>query len=272
MLVALPHAGRFYPPEVLERSKVSAGQLARLEDRYVDLIGKEAAARTGSCLVLNTVARASIDVNRAPNDMNPLVVRGEVGGFHPSAKALGGLGLIPDRLARIGPLWKRQLTDLEVSDALALWHAPYHQELAIRLKAIRRLFGAAILLDLHSMPPLPRPIGRSHPHRYVIGDDFGRTAAPEIIESIARTIRLANGVSSIGINAPYSGGYTIKQHAEPSNSIYAVQLEICRSRYLDADLLLPEDAKLKEQTWLIADMIERLSEIVLGGSQPIAAE
>ena len=35
-------------------------------------------------------------------------------------------------------------------------------------------------------------------------------------------------------NRPYAGGYVLDRHGKPSLGIHAMQLEICRSLYLDA--------------------------------------
>ena len=37
-------------------------------------------------------------------------------------------------------------------------------------------------------------------------------------------------------NRPYSGGYVLDRHGAPRRGIHALQLEICRSTYLDSDM------------------------------------
>src|SRR3546814_18097426 len=46
--IAVPHAGRAYPSRVLEQMRDPAGSTLRLEDRWVDLVANEVAARTGA--------------------------------------------------------------------------------------------------------------------------------------------------------------------------------------------------------------------------------
>jgi len=40
-------------------------------------------------------------------------------------------------------------------------------------------------------------------------------------------------------NRPYAGGYTLDRHGMPARGRHAVQLEICRTTYLDAQLVAP---------------------------------
>jgi N-formylglutamate amidohydrolase len=51
-------------------------------------------------------------------------------------------------------------------------HAPYHTELASLLSQERERWGAVLLIDLHSMPPLPR-INGQNAASIVVGDRFG---------------------------------------------------------------------------------------------------
>jgi len=37
-------------------------------------------------------------------------------------------------------------------------------------------------------------------------------------------------------NRPYSGGYVLDRHASPPRGIHALQIEVCRSTYLDENL------------------------------------
>ena len=40
-------------------------------------------------------------------------------------------------------------------------------------------------------------------------------------------------------NAPYAGGYIVARHGRPDDGVHALQIEIDRSAYLDADLRTP---------------------------------
>ncbi len=51
-------------------------------------------------------------------------------------------------------------------------HTPYHAALAAELTALRDRWGCALLIDLHSMPPLAPRKGASGFADFVVGDRF----------------------------------------------------------------------------------------------------
>ncbi len=55
------------------------------------------------------------------------------------------------------------LTQAELDARIAQIHSPYHARIAALLDELRERWGAALLIDLHSMPPLARERGESAP-------------------------------------------------------------------------------------------------------------
>lgn len=242
VLIAAPHAGRLYPPALVERMRNPGFAALRLEDRYVDRLARAVAARTGAALLVAQAPRAMIDLNRAADDVDWDMIARDDG--HPGdeglagttgRRALSGLGLIPRRLPGIGELWKRRHERSELDARITGIHEPYHAALASVLGDLRQRWGAALLLDLHSMPPLALR-GAPSPE-FVVGDRFGSTCSGAVIASafawFAENGRLA------AHNRPYAGGYVLERHARPRRHVHALQLEIDRSRYLDSRLAEP---------------------------------
>lgn len=250
VLIAVPHAGRAYPPALRRRMRAPQTAMLRLEDRYADRLAHDVAARTGAGLIVAQAPRALIDLNRSPDDVDWAMIRGASRGTS-GRRALSGLGLIPRRLPGTGELWREPFGADELAERIAGVHAPYHAALADALAAIRARWGAALLLDLHSMPPLvPRP-GQG-PTGYVLGDRFGASCPGRISAAgIAVLARTGRGVAH---NRPYAGGYVLERHGDPQRGVHALQIEIDRSRYLDSQLAEPG------QGW--ADTVEELTGLV----------
>lgn len=241
VLIAVPHAGRHYPPELGERLRNPAQAALRLEDRMVDRLGEAVAARTGAALLVARAPRAMIDLNRAPDDVDWSMFAREPGeAERPAApsggRAGGGLGIVPRRLPGVGELWKRPHRRSELEARLARIYQPYHEELARQLARLRERWGAALLLDLHSMPPVAPRGGGASPE-IVVGDRFGASCAGTL--TALAFAWFAQGGRLAAHNRPYAGGHVLDRHATPRRGIHAFQLEIDRSRYLDADLLEP---------------------------------
>jgi len=230
VVLSVPHAGRDYPPELRAALRAPFATLTALEDRRVDQI--VLAARTGETTLIQRLPRAWIDLNRAESERDPRLDDGAV--ENPSPELLSrvgsGLGLVPRRTAVAGELWRRRLAGEEVDRRIVNDHRPYHEALAGELAAARRQFGAAVLLDVHSMPP----VGGHAAARVVLGDRFGRAAAARFVRRLEGEIELFG--LCLAINAPYAGGHILDRHGRPSAGVHAIQLEIDRSLYLDRRL------------------------------------
>jgi N-formylglutamate amidohydrolase len=235
--VAVPHAGRDYPDEVAVNARVAPHVLERLEDRHADMLASSAAA-SGCVTLIAHAARAWIDLNRAPSEIDPQMISDapRTAFAQPSAKVRGGLGLVPRRLADHGELWRKPWQRESIAARIARLHDPYHQVLADTLAALRARFGCALLIDLHSMPPL-KSEGNAPAVRIVVGDRYGRAAAGRLCDLAVRT--LTRSGFEVALNHPYAGGYVLERHGRPLRDIHALQIEVDRSLYLDDALSLP---------------------------------
>lgn len=269
VLLSVPHAGRDYPEEIFAALRLPRTSLLRLEDRYADLLVRKSVALDYPVIVAHR-ARAWIDLNRDENDLDVEIVRGAARDDYPApgAKQRGGLGLIPRRLSGDGDIWKHsfELTQIEVR--ISSFHRPYHTEISAILERIRQKFGVAILLDLHSMPPIRHPVSSPAPE-FVVGDRFGKSAASQYAETIMHQIR-ARGYP-VALNHPYSGEYILTRHGRPRANVHAVQLEVDRALYLDSEMRELGPGLLRIDC-LIADLVAALSAEALGYSTLIAAE
>ncbi len=240
VLIAVPHAGRAYPGSVIERMRNPGTASIRLEDRYVDILAQRVAAATGATLLVAQAPRAMIDLNRAQDDVDwDMFSTGApdgLGSFVPGKRARSGLGLIPRRLPGIGELWKRRHDQVDLAERIAQIHQPYHACLAAALESLHERWGAALLLDLHSMPSLPRQNGQVPPE-FVLGDRFGAACCGSLVAS--SFTYFSEMRRAIAHNRPYAGGYVLERHARPDAGLHALQLEIDRSSYLDERLAEP---------------------------------
>ena len=276
VLIAAPHGGRAYPAPLLENLRDSQLCL-RLEDRHADTLAREVARLSGAPLLVANAPRAMIDLNRAPDDVD----WGMISGDRPAKtrhslanrRARSGLGLVPRRIPGAGELWRKPLERAELDDRIETIHRPYHQTLGSTLESLRDEWGAALLVDLHSMPPLRKRHPGEVTPEFVIGDRFGAACDARLV---ARSLNhLGEAYRPVAHNRPYSGGYVLDRHGAPKRGIHAMQVEVCRSTYLDSRLDQP-CARLPAIARLLADMVRILaSEVADIGSRdqlPQAAE
>ena len=237
VLIAVPHAGRVYPDALTTALRNPQAAALRLEDRYVDRLGQAVAKATGAALLVALAPRAMIDLNRAPDDVDWHMLaaadRPPQASRAPSRRARGGLGLVPRRVPGLGELWNSPLLSDDLTARIEGVHRPYHDALGATLASLRARWGAALLLDLHSMPPVAARPGMQAP-QYVIGDRFGASCHGALVAAAFAGLG-AQGVAAAH-NRPYAGGYTLERHARPDRGVHAFQLEIDRTAYLDSRL------------------------------------
>ena len=271
VLIAVPHAGRHYPADLLAKLRHPAEAAKRLEDRYVDLIADAVARETGAALLKAHAPRAMIDLNRSPDDMDWEMVRGGSGAMRgklaAGRRSRSGLGLVPRRLQGLGELWTGQLSRAELAARIASVHVPYHAALAKTLEGMRDRWGAALLIDLHSMPPLGPKTGADAAVDFVIGDRFG-AACDARLAMAALDLFDAGGIRCAH-NRPYAGGYVLDRHGAPARNISAIQLEICRAIYLDPALREPGKG-LGRVASIVVDLVRRLADEMAGASGGVA--
>jgi N-formylglutamate amidohydrolase len=270
VVLSVPHAGRDYSEALLKAARVPRATLETLEDRLVDrLIWR--AVQDGATAFVARVARAEIDLNRDEREIDPALVAPPPppASVLQSARTRGGLGLVPSRIAGAGAIWLHRLSRDELKRRIETVHRPYHEALARALEAARERFGAAVLLDCHSMPPR-EPIGGIRPPPIVFGDRHGTSIAPALLETAVEAARKSGFASAA--NAPYAGGYVVTRHGAPTRGVHALQLEIDRSVYLDAKLKEPGPG-FDRAASLVAAVAAALAARILGHSpDAIAAE
>jgi N-formylglutamate amidohydrolase len=233
VVLSVPHAGRDYPAHLLPLLRHPLSEMMCLEDRHADSL-IEHAESAGISGVVACAPRLIIDLNRDGQDVDPEMFREPVPhASRLSAKARGGLGLIPRRTATLGELWRTRLSRADLDHRITAIHQPYHQTLQTLLRAVRAKFENAVLLDIHSMPSLTA--GNDHPAAdIVIGDLYGCSAHSRFTDILATTAR-AHGLN-VAINTPYPGNHILAQHGAPARGIHAIQIEFDRRLYLDAAL------------------------------------
>ena len=262
VLLSVPHSGREYPGWLVAMAYGGRPALTALEDPLVDRLTWRAMAR-GIGAVVAQAPRAAVDCNRAEDEIDPAVVEG---GRRErlTARARGGLGIVPARTPHHGFLWRRPITKRQLDERLDQAHRPYHRAIADRLELLADRFGCAILLDCHSMPPPPAGIAP-----VIFGDCRGRTADPWVSREAMR-IAAECGFAA-GLNDPFAGGHVIDRHADPARGIHALQIEIDRRAYLDQRLGAPGPG-FDQVACLLEALAVGLGEALLGRQFATAAE
>jgi N-formylglutamate amidohydrolase len=247
LIFASPHSGRLYPNDMMAASALDAAAIRRSEDALVDGLIEGATAH-GATVIAAAYARAYIDVNREPYELDASMFEDELPDFARgrSARVAAGLGSIARIVAEGQEIYARKLTFAEATHRIETVHQPYHAALDTLLREARARFGLALLVDWHSMPAAAaRTLGQSGDIAgagaldLVLGDRFGAACAPKITALVEAEFE-AMGYR-VARNAPYAGGFTTETYGRPQVRRHALQIEINRSLYLDEATLEPHD-------------------------------
>jgi N-formylglutamate amidohydrolase len=228
LVVACPHSGRYYPPELLAASRLDQFGLRRSEDAFVDILFGDAPTH-GASLLVSEFARAFVDVNRSMDELDPKLIEGSFfrGTNPPSERVKAGLGVVPRTVGEGILIYKGTMTRQAADARIREVHVPWHEAIEAHMTRALELTGVALLLDCHSMPS--RASGQPACD-IVVGDRFGDSCAPVFANSAISFLR-AQGLH-VARNNPFAGGYSTSRHGQPLQRRHAMQIEINRSLYM----------------------------------------
>ena len=208
LVISVPHAGLRVPAEVEDVCSLSAQEIA--DD------GDGGAAKIYSfqaeveAFVTTDVARAIVDMNRAPDDRRPD-------------------GVVKTHTCWNVPVYRRPLRESEVEGLLGNYHAPYHDQLSELGRSGQWPLG----IDCHTMAESGPPVGPDHGKErpWICLSNGDGTCPPTWIEDLrACFAELLDG--PININDPFRGGYVTRSHGA---EMPWMQLEMSRAPFLTID-------------------------------------
>jgi N-formylglutamate amidohydrolase len=237
VVFASPHSGREYPAHLLNESPLDTRAIRSSEDAFVDeLIA--GAPELGVPLLTARVPRAYVDLNRAPDEFDSMLIEGiDPGPANPRIAA--GLGVIPRVVANGRAIYRLRLTRREAEARIDSVWTPYHSALARLLDAAHATHGQAILIDWHSMPHEAlsgQTRGSAQTPDIVLGDRFGASAADWITDAVEHAFRDAG--FRVVRNAPFAGVYISQTYGQPLQNRHVVQVELDRALYMHEGQIL----------------------------------
>jgi N-formylglutamate amidohydrolase len=264
-----PHSGSVYPHEFLKAARLDLSCLRRSEDSFMDELISGLSDRGFPTVNVN-FPRSYVDVNREPYELDPRMFAGRLPSFANtrSMRVAGGLGTIPRVVGDGQEIYRERIAVDEALARIEQLYKPYHRALRRLINKAHRSFGAAIIVDCHSMPSVG--VSREEPRRpdVVIGDRYATSCAPQLAEIIEQTMsRLGY---SVGRNKPYAGGFITEHYGNPASGLHAVQLELNRAVYMD-ERRRTRGARFAQVTSDFVTLADALATIPLDGLGPFQA-
>ena len=227
-----PHSGSHYPQSFLDASRIDLAALRRSEDSFMDEMIVPLSARGFPAVWVN-FPRSYVDVNREPYELDPRMFDGRLPSFANtrSMRVAGGLGTIPRVVGDGQEIYRERLDIDDGLKRIDLLYKPYHRSLRRLITKAHQMFGAAVLVDCHSMPSVGVVRDEKRRPDIVIGDRYGTSCSTQISDAVEDAF-LHLGYS-VGRNKPYAGGFITEHYGHPASGVHAIQIELNRAIYMN---------------------------------------
>jgi N-formylglutamate deformylase len=254
----------------LRRTQLNEYSVRSSEDAFVDELF-ECVTKYGAPFVTAGAPRAFVDLNRAPDELDPALIEGVRATGH-NPRVASGLGVVPRVVANGKAIYRGKISMSEAQKRInSYWH-PYHEILKAQMDQAFLMFGEAILIDCHSMPhEAMDAVARSGIRRpeIVLGDRFGTTASDEIVSQVEAAFIEAG--LAVTRNIPFAGAYITQAYGQPSKAHHALQIEIDRSLYMNERLIRP-NGNFQSFKHLLEGVVSEIADIGRPNESALAAE
>lgn len=218
LLISMPHAGTYVPPEVAARFTEPARQVPDTDWHLPRLYA--CARELGASVLVANYSRFVVDQNRPPDNAS-LYPGQSVTGLCP----LDTFGDEPVYLPGQEP------DEQEIAQRReAVWR-PYHQQLERELARLRSLHGRVVLWDAHSIRSIVPRFFEGRLPDLNFGTADGASCAPGLSARLMAAAQADGRYSSV-LNGRFKGGYITRRYGNPEQGVHAVQLEMAQCCYM----------------------------------------
>jgi len=247
IIISVPHAGTFIPDDI--KSKMNPELSEKLDDTdwFIDrLYGF--ATDFGINIIKSNYSRWVVDLNRNPENQ-PLYNDGRVITDVVTVTDFNGNNIYKDNYVPDSE---------EISRRVKLYHNPYHEKLNELLQDTKNEFGKVLLFDVHSIRKSVPGIRAEDFPDLILGDNDESSANPELINITIDSLK--NKGYGFSHNYPFKGGYITRNFGKPEQNIHALQLEMCKTNYMDSSETLYNDTNAERIQVVLKETLINLVE------------
>ena len=230
LIFTSPHSGQIYPSDFMAVSRLDPLSVRRSEDSFVDSLFDDAPL-LGASLLCARFPRAFCDANREKWELDPSMFADPLPDWVTtrSPRISSGLGTVARLVSSGETIYREKLLFPEVQSRIEHCWQGFHDALAAEIARLRAKFGFVLLIDCHSMPRGSQL--RADKADIVVGDAHGASSAPAWVRLAEESLQSEGFM--VRRNDPYAGGYITRHYGRPRETVHAIQIEICRSLYMD---------------------------------------
>ena len=130
--------------------------------------------------------RCYVDVNREPYELDPRMFEGRLPSFANtrSMRVAGGLGTVARVVGDAQEIYGQRIPVDDALRRIENLYKPYHRALRRLFTRVHRDFGAAVLIDCHSMPSAAGPKDERPRADVVLGDRYGTSCVAAVVGDV----------------------------------------------------------------------------------------
>lgn len=219
LLISIPHLGTHIPDEILA-TMTPVAQRVDDTDWHLDRL-YDFASELNATVLMPTLSRYVIDLNRPPNDQN----------LYPGQNTTG---LLPVDTFAEEPLYKAgQLpSDEEKTRRRQLYWEPYHHALQQEIERIKALHGYVLLWEAHSIRAYISRLFEGRLPDFNFGSASDQSTLAGLADELAQLVTSQSSYSAVA-NGRFKGGYITREYGKPDQHVHAIQLELAQLSYMD---------------------------------------
>ena len=241
LLISLPHNGSEIPEEIRVLLKPAA-HAAPDTDWFVDKL-YEFGLAMGASVIKPRYSRYVIDLNRPPDDVS-LYPGQNTTGLCPLSAFTGEAIYLDGKAPYSADIVHRRTH---------YWQ-PYHNALHAEIHRLKLQHGKVLLWEGHSIQPVLPFLFEGRLPDFSLGTASGASFPAAMLAEVESVLRAQSQYSWVS-NGRFKGGYITRHYAQPDERIYAFQLELSQSVYMDETMTAFDAEKAAPVQVLIEQMM-----------------
>lgn len=250
IIVSVPHCGTLFPEELKHDFHAKYVQHPVDTDWFVHQL-YDFVVDMGITLISANYSRYVIDLNRSSEQENLYQDQRRQTALCPSYTFAGDPLYVKDH----------KITQAEIDRRLQAYYWPYHHLLDQEMQAHLKNHGRVLLFDAHSIARCVPEIRKEPFPDVILGDNNGKTCAPELSEAAMRI--LTQSPLDNSYNDPFRGGQITRYWGRPQENRHALQLEMSQDLYLDPSTITFAPAKADRVRDTLQKLFESLYETLM---------
>lgn len=246
VVLSSPHSGIEFPDELKTHFRPELAAQPDDTDWFVHEL-YNFAPDLGITMIHAKYSRWVIDLNRSPASV-PLYHDGRIiTELVPKTDFLGNALYVEEKFIP---------TDAEIARRKENYYAPYYAKIESLLRERLDEFGQVLLWDAHSIRRFVPTIQSEAFPDLILGDNDEKSAGAEVIKIALNTLK--QGKFGVNHNSPFKGGQITRHFGKPETNIHALQLEMAKTNYMNADELTFNEEKANEVRKVLRPVFEKL--------------